>query len=619
LKTRARSPYVHPENFPGGDGGERLRQIPQAKDVNMFRTCLILALALACAAQTVPPVRLQITVLPGTLRLGEKARIDVQFLGRDYRPAVNDANRVVQLTWLALDSGATGSITPSSIAVPPGVAHSADASFACGAPGRFQIIAKSAGLLESRTIVVGVRPGASRIGKWLVPSVLAESNQTVQIFPPHPQQGLIANGRSRVGLKLVLGHPVQPGENVTVLLTTSSEARINYHDQVSSAALSIPIAEGSLTSDDIYLSATHAQELEVTARVSPGAFTDKITMRFAPPKPAKVFVELPGLPFQHGRPEAQAEVGIEDQDQVPIGVLETEHPIQLYSGGDPQHNLISIDPSTVRLTPKSSRRRVVLRMNGYPPGGEIELQAKDADADLDSYVTTLTVQNCARKAQIIGPRQLRTNDRTFSVVVELLDEHGKNVTADWDTQVSLHSDQLLPADTTVKIPKGKSQITTTYKLPRWSHRATVIGSLGDVPHSERSTYGLAIVAAMYALILLACLGGTLGALARQFFFEEIRFLRPRWVDGCLHAGLMGNTSFGALFGTVAFMAFEFGLFRQFGIWASVSDSLGDSSVQAGPAAVAFLLGFVGGYGGPILLDRMLRIKRKPAASATATP
>jgi len=62
----------------------------------------------------------------------------------------------------------------------------------------------------------------------------------------------------------------------------------------------------------------------------------------------------------------------------------------------------------------------VLRLNDYPPGGEIELQAKDSDADLDSYVTTLTVQNSARKVRISGPRQLRTNDRNCAVTVSLL-------------------------------------------------------------------------------------------------------------------------------------------------------------------------------------------------------
>jgi len=59
-------------------------------------------------------------------------------------------------------------------------------------------------------------------------------------------------------------------------------------------------------------------------------------------------------------------------------------------------------------------------------------------------------------------------------------------------------------------------------------------------------------------------------------------------------------------------------FGSSGIWASISDSLGDPSIQAGPAAVAFLLGFVGGFGGPLLLDRVLQIQRKPEAAAAVT-
>jgi hypothetical protein len=579
--------------------------------MNIFRTSLMMVLAFT--AQAASPVRLQIAALPGTLRPGDRARIDVQFLGREYQPVANDANRVVQFSWQALDSVAAGNIS-TAISVPPGVAHSADGWFECRAPGHFRIIATSAGLVAAQTIVVGVPRGTSRIENWLVPPVSAAANLTVQIFPPHPQQGLIANGRSRVGLKLVLGRPVQHGEQVAVLLTTSSESTINYHGQVSSNALSIPITEGNLTSDDIYLSSAHAQDMEVMARVSPGAYMDKVLMRFAPPKPSKVFVELPALLFQRGQREAQAEVGIEDQDQVPIQMLATEHPVELSS---PQRSLISIDPQKLRLTPQSSKRQVVLRLNDYPPGGEIELQATDIDADLDSYVATLRVENSARKVRISGPRQLRTNEHRCSVVVSLLDENGKNVVAEWDTQVSLHSDELQPHDVMVKIPRGKSQTTFSYELPKSSRRATVTGSL-DLPLAEQSTYGLAVVAAMYALVLLACFGGILGALARQFFFEEVRFLKPRWVDGCLRPGLMGNTSFGALFGTIAFITFELGLFRQFAIWASVSDSLGDPLIQAGPAAVAFLLGFVGGYGGPVLLDRVLQIQRKAEGAAAAT-
>jgi hypothetical protein len=583
--------------------------------MNMFRALLILALSFIGTAQAVSPVRLQIAVQPGTLHQGEKARIDVQFLGREYQPVANDSNRVVQFSWQALGSAGTGNIAPA-ISVPSGVTHSADGWFECRTPGHFRIVARSAGLVEAQTIVVGIPRGTSSIESWLVPSVLAASNPTVQIFPPHPQ-GLIANGRSRVGLKVVLSRPVQHGEHLTVLLTTSSESCFYYHGHSSSTALSIPIAEGDIISDDIYLTATSVQDIEVRARVSPGDSTDKVTMRFAPPKPTKVFVEFPSPAFQLGQHEMRAEVGIEDQDQVPIRMLNAEHPVEFTSPGDPQHALISIDPATVRLTPQSSKRQVVLRMNGYPPGGEIELQAKDPDAGLDSYVTALKVENPARKVRISGPRQLRTNDRECPVVVALLDEHGKNISAEWDTKVSLHSDQLLPRDITVKIPKGKSEVTFTYKLPHSSRRASVIGSIGDVPLSEESTYALAVVAAMYVLILLACFGGILGALARQFFFEEVRFFKPRWVDGCLRPGLMGNTSFGALFGTIAFIAFEVGLFRQFGIWASLSDSLGDQTIQAGPAAVAFLLGFVGGYGGPVLLDRILQIQRKQETATTS--
>lgn len=577
--------------------------------MSMFRTFLILIVAFGGTAEAASPVRLQIAAVPGTVRQGGQARLDVQFLGRDYTSVANDTNRVVTFTVQALDPGASGSVTPT-ISVPAGATHSADALFQCNSPGRFQMTARSAGLVDARTIVVGVARGTSRIENWLVPSVLA-ANPTVQILPRRQEQGLIANGISRVQLTLVLGDIVRHGENVAVQLSTLAGSTIQYKDRKGYSSLLIPITEDNISSDNIYIS-TFAQDLQVTARVlAAGGSTDNLTIQFAQPKPFRVFVDSPNLTFQGH--SVQADVGIEDQDHVPIRKLDAKHHIELSSPSDPNHTWISIDQPKVVLTPENTKYQVELKLNGYPPLGEIELQAIDTDAHLNSYVTTLRVENPVRKVGISGPRQVRTNDPECSVLVSLLDEKGRNVTAKWDTLVSLHSDRLLPRDRTVTIPAGKSQVAITYKVPNSSRRATVIGSL-DLPLSEQSTYGLAVVAAMYVLVLLACFGGILGALARQFFFEEVRFLKPRWVDGCLRPGLMGNTSFGALFGAIAFIAFELGLFRKFEIWASLSTSMGDASIQAGPAALAFLLGFVGGYGGPVLLDRVLRIQRKPEAA-----
>ena len=151
--------------------------------MNMFRTVLVLTVAVGGTAQAAAPVRLQIAALPGTLRPGERAKIDVQFLGREYQQVPNDANRVVQFIWEPLDSAAAaGNIIPS-ISVPAGAAHSVDAWFECRTPGHFRIIARSAGLVEAQTIVVGVPGKTSRIENWLVPSVLAASNPTVKIYP----------------------------------------------------------------------------------------------------------------------------------------------------------------------------------------------------------------------------------------------------------------------------------------------------------------------------------------------------------------------------------------------------------------------------------------------------
>jgi len=80
---------------------------------------------------------------------------------------------------------------------------------------------------------------------------------------------------------------------------------------------------------------------------------------------------------------------------------------------------------------------------------------------------------------------------------------------------------------------------------------------------------------------------------------------------------MGNTSFGALFGTIAFIAFELDCFGSsaFGLrFRFIGRSL-DPGGSCGRGVSARIRG---GFGGPLLLDRVLQIQRKPESAAAVT-
>ncbi|HEV8041024.1 MAG TPA: hypothetical protein VGP62_19285 [Bryobacteraceae bacterium] len=561
------------------------------------------------------PMRLQISVQPGTLRPGDRGHVDVRFLGRRYEPVANDVPRSIHFAVQPMDGGADGTINAPTT-VPAGVTHFSEAWIQCRRPGRLQISATSPGLIPANTIVVGVPRGTSRLENWLFPRVYANSSPQISILPKQPAEAIPANGYSPATFKVILDRPVRPGEEVSVLLTTSSQSQITYDEIPTTTSRLIPIKEGNMISDDIRVSSNTPANMQVVARLEPSGATDRAVLRFAAPTPTKVFIDPPVLRFVSHQQEVEATVGVADADHVPIHVLKAAHPIQLSSPSDHGKNQIVIDPQTLTLLPQNAQRSVRVSINAYPPNGQLDLQAEDLDKDLDPCLIAISIETPAQKVGFLGPRQARTSDRELQLLVQLLDSNGKNSPADWDTLVQLHSDRLSPRDKAVTIEKGRSSTTVTYTLPSSSGRASVMGIVDGAP-SDENIYNLAVVTALYALVLAACIGGALGALTKLFAGDKVRDLMPTRKRGHLNPGLLGGMGVGGLLGTIVFLAFELGLFRTLGIWPAISNTLGDSSIQVGPVSVAFLVGFLGGYGGHSIIDRLVQLPNQAQLSTHA--
>jgi len=102
-----------------------------------------------------------------------------------------------------------------------------------------------------------------------------------------------------------------------------------------------------------------------------------------------------------------------------------------------------------------------------------------------------------------------------------------------------------------------------------------------------------VVAAGFTILVLAGMGGVFGGLARHVYQGSPAQIRPRRLRGRLEPGLLGNGLFGVVFGLVMFLGVNLLVLAPTGL----SDT--------GSANMAFLLGVLGGFGGILVLQRLL--------------
>jgi hypothetical protein len=185
--------------------------------------------------------------------------------------------------------------------------------------------------------------------------------------------------------------------------------------------------------------------------------------------------------------------------------------------------------------------------------------------------------------------------------VQLLDRDGLPLQAlDGPRVIDLESDsgaeRFEPRRITLSPTKLRGDARLHLPRMRLGGTLKVFARSDNVAHGEAH---LDVMAAAWALLLFAALGGFLGGLARHVYRVKTPHIWPRRTRGRLAPGLLVNALFSTLSGVVLFQAIELGIFHSV-------DQLGHGH---GSATLGFVLGVVGGFAGVVvfeaLTDRLL--------------
>ncbi|MGH9162264.1 MAG: hypothetical protein ACRD2X_20040 [Vicinamibacteraceae bacterium] len=194
-----------------------------------------------------------------------------------------------------------------------------------------------------------------------------------------------------------------------------------------------------------------------------------------------------------------------------------------------------------------------------------------------------------------------SHQRIVPLEVQLLDRDGLPLQAlDRPHLIEIESDSGSQRVEPQRITLSATRLQGSSRL--YLPRLRLGGTVKVFARSENVAHGeaqLQVVAAAWALLVLAWLGGFLGGLARHIYRVRTPHIWPRRLKGRLEPGLIGNALFSALSGVVLFQAIDLGIFHAL-------DQLGQAH---GNATLAFVLGVAGGFAGVVvfeaLTDRLL--------------
>jgi hypothetical protein len=467
---------------------------------------LAFALAALCglgvrrsAALQAPTQRLQLKIDRATLRVGETARLTVEFLDNNFQPVANDRDRVVEFAQLSSGPGQLGSVTfsASHVSIPRGARSAPTVTLQAGSPGKLLIRATAADLAPAQTLVV-IAPQGSSLIDLRPPFRFAAYQQDVTIeINPRGAKGIPANGMSRAQFWVTLNRLLEPGERRHIIVKSFPGVEVLYHGEKRIGVAAITIVDTTQLSEELDIVSTAPGKVQVVASVVPSGSRDSVEIQFDPPRPARVILESGRDTIPLRQREVLLTIRLADQDRVVISQLDRTWRLRLSSPTDPR--VTAFDPDTVALSSDRPVGRSMLHLKGSPAPNDIRLLAMDLDGTLDQGERTITIA----------------------------------------------------------------------------------GRIGEPEE--------------YMLILFAGLGGIFGGLARDFYRRQVSRIVPSWSEGYLHLGLLGNAPFSFLFGYVLFQAAALGLLVGFEHAPAI----------AGTLAFAFFFGVLGGFGGIVVLDRLL--------------
>jgi len=342
-----------------------------------------------------PTQRLRLTINPATLRVGETARLTVDFLDSQFQPVANDRNRTIDFAQLPSGTGQAGSGTfsPSRVSVPRGAQSSATATFRAGSPGKVLIRATAPDLAPAQTLVVIVPHGSS----WMDPSAhptfrVAAYQQDITVeINPHEPTVVPANGVSRAQLWVTLNRRLNPDEELQIRVKSvpGVGVQVLYDGIRQGNVTDLTIGAGLALSKEVDILSTRPATVRVIAWVLPNGPSDEVRVQFERPRPARVMFEggQDSIPLR--QQEVPLAVELADQDHVPVGDLQSTWRIRLSSPTDP--DVTTFTPETLVLTPGRPVGRSVLHLKGAPAANDIRLLAVDLGETLGFVERTIIV------------------------------------------------------------------------------------------------------------------------------------------------------------------------------------------------------------------------------------
>ena len=575
--------------------------IYHGRDVFTHRILFGIGMALVClsiglpAGAEEPARRLKLKIQKRTLKVGERTQLTVEFLDRSYQKVPNDRKRELELTQVSSAAGGgVGEISPARLTVNRG-AQSATAAFIAGKPGRLMIRVTSPGLSLAQVPVIIVRQQGVLLPGSLLLSVHAQPEIAVVIV----REGvgpIPANNMTPAKLWIIVeAGEVMANEVLHIRVRAFPDgARFLYQGEQSPFA-EIRLDEGNLASDEILVFSLTQGTLRVVAQLQPQGPRGELELEFELPQPEGIIFLHEHVTIPSNQSEVPLLVKLADRDEQPITALDRQVQIHLSSPTDPE--ILDFDPPSVDLTPQRPFGRSTLRLNALPSGGDILLRARDAGGQLSVGRKIITLESPIRAVVVDGPSEVNRGGKEISLRVHLRGEEDQHLAADWDRRIMISADLGKVIPTEVVIPRGQEHTNVTYQSS---------GSVGEATVSAESrgiasgTWKVTVVTAAYVLVLFAGLGGVLGGLSRRILVVGVTEIWPRWRQGRLEIGLVGNALFSFLFGLVLFQAIKLGV-------VAVPDSLAPSgNFYAGTRTFAFFFGVLGGFGGTIVLARLLR-------------
>lgn len=575
-----------------------------ARTISTLTTAVVLTLLSTSApALAAPPERLRLRAETSTVPEGDSARLTVELLDARYQPVHNDRQRTVTLRQQPAAENGNGRIRldPTQITLPAG-ASSASATFEGARSGRVLVEVTSPGLSPAQVLVSVRPPGAaswlSLLSSLVAAPAYADPPATLEIFPgevtPRP-----ANGFTPARLNLLVDPAPSEGEEVRIRVAASGDAWIVYRGEKRRGHV-VVLESGAMQSDTLEVVSTTPETVRVTASVFPRGPGDEVEIPFVQPVPDEIAFASEPEELWEGAAETQVELELRDQDEAPLESLAYEYPITL-SASDP--DAVRIQPASLVLGPERARGWARLEMRRFPGNRNIQISARHqvgtGDLTLRAGEKSLQVRSPVSALAVVAPNRVQGGDREVLLLELRSGEEPAEAGLPRQVEVMVNRGRIESAQGAVKqasftIPKGQSNAQVTYHPPTWGGEESVRATSQGLVASQT----LQVATATAALLLLTAVGGVLGGVTRDLYKEGVGRILPRWIRGRLDPGLLLDAAMSAIFGIVLYYALTLGLLQGLG-------SFLPQDLRLDAPALAFVLGVLGGFGGVMVLERLL--------------